>query len=72
MSKILTVRLDDETQAMLTLLAAGTSRSQVVRDLIHDARHQALADEARAAGADPDDLAAMAAVAADMEAIRAW
>lgn len=74
---VLTVRTDDEVEAALAALTAdGSSRSQAVRMAVLEAARARLRAEleaeARALADDPDDLAEMRAVQADLERLRAW
>lgn len=72
------VRTDEEIEAALAHLVhlTGRSRSAVIRDAIRDAERQAVlrlaARQAAEVAADEADRAEMAAVAADLEALRAW
>lgn len=73
----ITVRIDDETsEALDSLTADGTSRSQAVRAaLLEAARARIRAEleaEARALTGDSEDLAEARAVQADLEPLRAW
>lgn len=73
----LTIRTDSEVErALASLTSGGQSRSEAARRAILDAerayrraRLRAEADELRN---DPDDLAASRALAAEMDATRAW
>ncbi len=74
---VLTVRTDEEVEAALAALTAdGSSRSQAVRMAVLEAARarirSELEAEARALHDDPDDLAEMRAVQADLEPLRAW
>lgn len=78
MTKMLTTRLDDDTETALdhVLEETGKNASQLVRDLIHDA-NRALIDarvraECEAIMADPAERAEIDAVQEDMEYLRAW
>lgn len=73
----ITVRTDEEVEAALDALTAdGSSRSEAVRAAVLDAaRARTRADlerEARMLADDPDDLAEVRAVQADLEPLRAW
>ena len=73
----LTIRTDpDIERALASLTSEGKSRSEATRSAILEAerayrraRLRAEADELRN---DPDDVAASRALAAEMDAIRAW
>jgi len=73
----LTIRTDpDVERALAALTSEGKSRSEATRSAILEAerahrraRLRAEADELRN---DPDDVAASRALAAEMDAIRAW
>ena len=73
----ITFRLDPESErALRELTADGTSTSAAIRAaLISAARtraQQRLREEAMAVAADPEDVAEMRRVLADMEPLRAW
>lgn len=73
----LTIRTDPEVErALAALTSEGKSRSQAVRAAILEAeraqRRARLRAEAEALRNDPDDVAASRALAAEMDAIRAW
>ena len=73
----ITFRPDPESERALNELTAdGTSASAAIREaLINAARaraQQRLRAEAMALAADPDDVAEMQRVQADMEPLRAW
>lgn len=74
----LVVRTDPETDRALEHLVAltGRKRSEVVREAIRAAEHEALlalaARQADALRDDPQDRAEVAAAAADLEPLRAW
>ncbi|RZS31330.1 hypothetical protein EV193_11419 [Herbihabitans rhizosphaerae] len=70
-------RPDEATErALAELTADGRSVSAAIRDAVLDAarakRAEALRAEALALAADPDDVAEMRAVRADLEPLRAW
>lgn len=73
----LTIRTDPEVERALAFLTGdGRSRSEAVRAAIlaaeRELRRARLRAEAEALRDDPEDLAASRALAADMDAIRAW
>jgi hypothetical protein len=73
----ITVRTDEETdKALAELTADGSDRSAAIRAAIIQAalhrRAERLRAEAQNLAEDPDDRAEIAAVQADMEALRAW
>ncbi len=73
----LTIRTDPEVERALTSLTrGGRSRSEAARAAILDAeraqRRAALRAEAEALRDDADDVAASRALAAEMDALRAW
>lgn len=73
----LTIRTDPEVErALASLTEEGQSRSQAVRNAILETerahRRAQLRAEAEELRNDPRDLAAARALAAEMEAIRAW
>ena len=73
----LTIRTDPEVERALTSLTEeGQSRSQAVRNAILETerahRRAQLRAEAEKLRNDPRDVAASRALAAEMEAIRAW
>lgn len=63
-------------RALASLTSEGQSRSEAARTAILDAeraqRRARLRAEAETLRNDPDDVAASRAVAAEMDAIRAW
>lgn len=74
---VITFRADDEVDHALAELTKGErDRSQVIRDAILAAwqrqREERLRAQAEAVAADPNDLAEMRSVLADMESLRAW
>ena len=77
MSKAISVRLDDDAERALQMLeATGMSASEAIRSSLLDSaarlrRSEALAAEARALEADPEDRAEMLEIAALMESLRA-
>jgi Arc/MetJ-type ribon-helix-helix transcriptional regulator len=71
------VRLDAETaEALAELTANGAERSEAVRQAIklarRELRHRRLQEDAERLRNDPDDLAEVRAIQAEMESIRAW
>lgn len=76
--KTLSTKLDDETERALDHLvdATGKTPSALVRDLLREADRERIlaqvADDARAIMNDPEERAELTAVAADMDALRAW
>lgn len=73
----LTIRTDPEVErALAALTSDGKSRSEAARAAILEAerahRRARLRAEAEALRDDPDDVAASRALAAEMDAIRAW
>ena len=73
----LTVRTDSEVDhALAALTADGTSTSDAVRTAILAAYRERYYAELRTAAEeaahDPDDLAEVQAIRADMDALRAW
>ncbi len=73
----LTIRTDPEVErALASLTSEGQSRSEAARAAILDAeraqRRARLRTEAEELRNDPDDVAASRAVAAEMDASRAW
>jgi hypothetical protein len=73
----LTIRTDPEVDRALAVLTRdGRSRSEAVRAAILDAerarRRATLRAEAESLKGDADDVAASRALAAEMDAIRAW
>lgn len=73
----LTVRTDAQTdQALKDLTADGTSQSEVIRRAVHqawrDQQHAVLREESERLRNDPDDVAEMRAIRADLDAISAW
>ena len=72
-----TIRTDEETdQALDVLTRGGRSRSEAVRDAIllayREGRAAELRAEAEAAASDPDDLAGVRAIRAELDAISLW
>lgn len=78
MTKMLTTRLDDDTETALDRLVeeTGKNASQLVRDLILDAQRASLNEQIRAEAAaimaDPEQVAEIAEVQRIMEPLRAW
>lgn len=77
MSSTFTVRIDDQTAQELEILAGhGRSRNAVVSAAIHAAYRELVLEQVRretaALAADPDDLAEVARVQADLDELRAW
>lgn len=78
MTKVLTTRLDDDTEIALNRLVeeTGKNSSQLVRDLILDAQRTSLNEQIRAEAAaimaDPEQVAEIAEVQRIMEPLRAW
>lgn len=73
----LTIRTDPEVERALEALTRdGLSRSEAARTAILDAerahRRARLRTEAEALRDDPEEVAASRALAAEMDAIRAW
>lgn len=73
----LTIRTGPEVErALASLTSGGRSRSEVARSAILDAerayRRARLRAEAEELRNDPDDVAASRALAAEMDAVRAW
>jgi predicted transcriptional regulator len=73
----LTIRTDPEVErALASLTREGQSRSEAARNAILEAerahRRAQLRAEADGLRNDPDDVAASLALAAEMDAIRAW
>lgn len=73
----LTIRTDPEVERALdTLTRQGRSRSEAARAAILEAerahRRARLRAEAESLRNDPDDVAASRALAAEMDAVRAW
>lgn len=73
----LTIRTDSEVErALRALTSGGKSRSEAVRSAILEAeraqRRARLRAEAEELRNDPDDVAASRALAAEMDALRAW
>lgn len=73
----LTIRIDSEVErALASLTSEGQSRSEVARRAILDAdrarRRALLRAEAEELRNDPDDAAASRAMAAELDALRAW
>jgi len=76
MTQTISFRPDEGTAKELAALARGRTTSAVLRDLIHksyleDLFARAVADAERLR-ADPDDRAEIAAIAQEMDEIRAW
>jgi predicted transcriptional regulator len=77
MSSTFTVRVDEQTaQELATLAERGRSRNAVISEAIHAAYRQLVLDQVRretaALAEDPDDLAEIRRVQADLEDLRAW
>lgn len=78
MAKTISVRLDDDQLASLDALVAEeeVDRSEVIRRAIvsrvGELRRERLRRESAEIARDADDRAEMAAVAAEMEPLRAW
>lgn len=75
--KTITVRTDEQVEeALRELTSDGFTRSEAVRRAIllagQERRRKQLVAEARALAEDPDDLAEMRAIQADLEPLRAW
>lgn len=73
----ITFRSDDSSDAALKELTTdGVDRSEVIRRALVEAaarrRAERLRAQAEALASDPDDLAEMRRVQADMAALRAW
>ncbi|MGH3272930.1 MAG: hypothetical protein ACRDNZ_01210 [Streptosporangiaceae bacterium] len=73
----LTIRTDPEVErALASLTSEGQSRSEAARSAILEAerahRRARLRAEAEDLRNDPEDLASSRALAAEMDAIRAW
>jgi hypothetical protein len=73
----LTIRTDSEVErALAELTSDGRSRSEAARAAILDAerarRRELMRAEAEDLRNDPDDVAAARAMAAEMDALRAW
>ena len=73
----LTIRTDDAVErALAALTEGGLSRSEAARSAILDAkrahRRTKLRAEAESLRNDPEDVSASRALAAEMDAIRAW
>lgn len=73
----ITFRTDPESdRALEELTADGRNRSEVIKAALIAAAREHLRErlraEAAALAADPDDLAEIRAVRADLDAIRAW
>ncbi|UVO12318.1 hypothetical protein NM962_21035 [Mycobacterium sp. SVM_VP21] len=73
----LTIRTDSEVErALAALTSEGRSRSEAARAAILDAerahRRALMRAEAEDLRNDPDDVAASCAMAAEMDALRAW
>lgn len=73
----ISVRTDPDTERALDVLTAdGATRSDAIRGAIlnsaKQARQQQLRSEAEALRRDPEDLAEVRRVQAEMEALRAW
>jgi len=76
MTQTISFRPDAQTTKELQSLTRGRTTSAVLRDLIHksyleDLYARAVADAERLRG-DSDDRAEIAAIAQEMEEIRAW
>lgn len=75
--RTITIRTDGLVEeALRELTSDGFSRSEAVRRAIlaagRERRREQLVAEARALAVDPDDLAEVRAVRADLEPLRAW
>jgi predicted DNA-binding protein len=76
MTQTISFRPDERTKRELLALTRGRNTSEVLRELIHksyleDLYAQAIADAERLRG-DPQDRAELAAIAEEMDEIRAW
>lgn len=76
MAKTISFRPDDRTKSELRALTRGRNTSEVLRELIHqsylaDFYARAVADAERLRN-DPGDRAELAAIAEEMNEIRAW
>lgn len=76
MTQTISFRPDERTTRELRALTRGRQTSEVLRELIHksyleDVYAQAIADAERLRG-DAQDRAELAAIAAEMDDIRAW
>lgn len=74
---VISFRADSELEALLASLAAdGETRTETIRRALQDAerlrRREAMRAEALACAADIDDRLEIAAVAVDLEPLRAW
>jgi hypothetical protein len=68
-----TLRTDPEVDHMLALLTeGGRSRSAVIREGLLELYRKRIREQAEAVVSDPDDLAEMRAIQADLEPLRAW
>jgi Arc/MetJ-type ribon-helix-helix transcriptional regulator len=73
----ITFRVDEKTEKALSeLTAEGAEKSEAIRQAIVDQarqrRRERMLAESQAAANDPDDVAEMRAVMADMDRVRAW
>ena len=76
MTQTISFRPDERTIKELRELTRGRNTSEVLRELIHksyleDIYARAVADAERLVN-DPEDRAELAAIAAEMDEIRAW
>ena len=76
MARTISFRSDDRTKSELRALTRGRNTSEVLRELIHqsylaDFHARAVADAERLRN-DPEDRAELAAIAEQMNEIRAW
>ena len=76
MTQTISFRPDDRTTEELRVLTRGRKTSEVLRELIHksyleDLYARAIADAERLRN-DPEDQAELAAIAEEMDEIRAW
>ncbi len=76
MPQTISFRPDERTTKELQALTRGRKTSEVLRELIHksyveDLYARAIADAERLR-ADTEDLAELAAIAAEMDELRAW
>jgi len=76
MARTISFRSDDRTKSELRVLTRGRNTSEVLRELIHrsylaEIHARAVADGERLSN-DPKDQAELAAIAEEMNEIRAW
>ena len=76
MDRTISFRSDDRTKSELRALTRGRNTSEVLRELIHqsylaDFHGRAVADAERLRN-EPEDRAELAAIAEQMNEIRAW